>query len=236
MYGAYDIPVELKKKDLSLSVTTAAYGYEYTRRISDRPDFNKLILADRSRMLINPVEPLNNPKHVTDYFQLEFDKKMTIAPHKEKKFFATFPIEIGVFLFTKQDFEPFDIINLVPAKYSLYGDPRVGVLTRYHKTGIFSEEPDIDPLRYGVVSISVRNTDSQWNTISRLVINAYGMRLYYNEKIVKLFSTMKVLNEISAETDCYSPPSDKGFKKAMELYKSRKISITSSKFVMMEGI
>lgn len=236
MYGTYEIPVSLKESGLSLDLTQVDYGYQYSRKLVEAKEFNKIILADKARVLINPVEPLNLPKHITNYLMLEFDKKLTIAPHQEKSFFATFPIEIGVFIFKRKEFEPVDIITLLSAKYTLYGDPRLGVVARYHKTEIYSKEPGVDKLHTGIINITIRNTDSQWNTISKIVLNAYGMKLFYNEKLVKLYASMKVINEISAETDCYTPPPEKGFKKAMELYVSKKIAMTTSKFLMMEGI
>jgi len=236
MYGTYDVPFSIKEKELSIDVIESDYGFVYSRKIVDKPVFEKIILSEKSRILINPVEPLNHPKHITNYLLLEFDKKLTIAPHAEVSFYTTFPIEIGFFIFTKQDFELFDNISLVPAKYSLYGDPRIGVVTRYHKTPIYSEIPDVDPLHKGVIHLTIKNTDSTWNTISKFVLNAFGMKLYYNAGLVQLFATMKVINEISAETDCYTPHSKKGFKKAMELYKSRKLTMLTTKFVMMEGI
>ncbi|HEX38311.1 MAG TPA: DUF432 domain-containing protein [Candidatus Cloacimonetes bacterium] len=236
MYGTHDIPTSMKESGLSLDFSQVDYGYQYTCKLADNKEFNKIILVDKARVLINPVEPINLPKHITNYLMLEFDKNLTIAPHQEKSFFATFPIEIGIFIFKRREFEPIDIISLLPAKYSLYGDPRIGVVARYHKTEIYSQQPEVDKLHYGIIHITVRNSDAQWNTISKLVLNAYGMKLFYNEKLVKLYASMKINNEISAETECFTPPPEKGFKKAMELYVSKKIAITSSKFLMMEGI
>ncbi len=236
MYGTYDVPFSIKEKDLSIEISKADYGFLYSRQLADQPAKEKVILSKKPRLIINPVEPLNHPKHITNYLLLEFDKKISIAPHEEQSFYVTFPIEIGIFIFTKQDFEPFDDISLIPAKYSLYGDPRIGTVTRYYKTSIYAEIPEVDPLRQGVVHLTIKNSDSQWNTISKLVLNAFGMKLYFNEKVVQLFASMKILNEITAETDCYTPHSEKGFRKAMELYKSRKITMLTTKFVMMEGL
>ena len=236
MYGTYDVPFSIKEKELSIDVSKTDYGFLYSRKLADKPVLEKVILSEKSRIIINPVEPLNHPKHITNYLLLEFDKKISIAPHKEQSFYATFPIEIGVFIFTRQDFAPFDDISLIPAKYSLYGDPRIGIVARYYATSIYADIPEVNPLQQGVVHLTIKNSDSQWNTVSKIVLNAYGMKLYYNEKLVQLFTSMKIINEITAETDCYAPHSEKGFRKAMELYKSRKLSILSTKFVMMEGL
>ena len=236
MYGTYNVPFSIKENDLSIEVSKASYGFCYTRQIADKPPVEKIILSNKSRIIINPVEPLNHPKHITNYLLLEFDRTLSIAPHRQESFYATFPIEIGVFIFKKQDFEPFDDISLVPSKYSLYGDPRNGIVTRYHKSSIYADIPQVNLLHQGIVHVTVKNTDTQWNTISKIVFNAYAMKLYYNDKLVQLYATMKITNEITAETDCYAPQSEKGFKKAMELYKSRKLAMLSTKFVMMEGL
>ncbi len=236
MYGTYDIPNSLKEQGLSIDMIKVDNGYQYSRGIDGGQELKRLLLVDKARVLISPVEPLNLPKHVTNYLMLEFDQKITIAPHQEMSFWTTFPIEIGVFIFKKKEFEPIDVITLIPPKYSLYGDPRVGVLTRYHKSETYSSQPEADKLHTGLLHVTIKNSDSRWNTITKLVLNAYGMKLFYNEKIVKMYAEMKILNEISAETDCYTPQLEKGFKKAMELYVSKKIAITTSKFIMMEGI
>ncbi|KQC08103.1 MAG: hypothetical protein APR54_05035 [Candidatus Cloacimonas sp. SDB] len=235
MYGIYDIPLSFQEGKISLNVTVTDFGFLYKRKLEDKSEVEKLILSNKSKLIINPVEPLNFPKHITDYLMLEFDKDLIIAPNTEKNIFVTFPIEIGVFIVSKNGFEPLDNISLIPAKYSLYGDPQNGVLVRHHKTSVNLKSPSVDPLRQGVIDLNIKNTDSNWITITKLIINSYDMKLYFSSDLVKMKADMKIINSLTAEVDCVTF-SEKGLKKAKELYKSRKLSMISTKFIMTEGL
>ncbi|MCF7857718.1 MAG: DUF432 domain-containing protein [Candidatus Cloacimonetes bacterium] len=236
MYGTHEIPLSLQEKDISINVTKTEFGYQYIRQIAGGLEFQKALLAVRSKILITPVEPLNHPKHITNFLLLEFDRELMIAPQQEKTLYATFPIELGVFIYAKQTYELFDKISCIPAKYSLYGDPKNGVVVRYHLTSVYSKIPQVDPLHFGIIQMNIKNNNSNWNTITKIVLNAYGMKLYYSPLQVKLFASMKISDELSAETDCYEPSTEKNFKKSIEIYQSKKLSILTTKFNMMDGI
>jgi hypothetical protein len=82
-------------------------------------------MLSKGKMLLNPVEPLNKPKVLTQYL-LGFGRALVIEPKGAKKIFRTFPIEIAVYISQKGDFEVFDILTLTRQKFTLYGEPRNG--------------------------------------------------------------------------------------------------------------
>ncbi len=236
MYGNYELPLNLKVPELEIDVTKQKYGFNYVRKLSDKPDFEKIILSDKAKLIVNPVEPCNYPQQISIYLMLELKKQLILAPGSEKRLFLTFPIEIGVFLFTRSDYEPLDEISLLPVKYTLYGDPRNGIVARYFRTDIYSSIPALDPLKYGILDLKLKNTDSHWNKVTKLVLNAFDMKLSYNSDIVKMYAEMKIINETTAETDCYLPALEKGFKKSKEIFRVKKLNILSTKFNMLDGI
>jgi hypothetical protein len=64
MFGCYDIPFELEKEGIALSLEKEGKGLVY-RSACAGARLEKILLAETGKVFINPIEPLNKPKELT---------------------------------------------------------------------------------------------------------------------------------------------------------------------------
>ena len=235
MYGYYDIPFGLEESGVSLSLEKDGENFIY-QSVAAGTSAEKIVLARTGHVLINPIEPMHKPKELTSFLLVEFDKTLFVEPERTKKVFVTYPIEIGVFISSGTAVEVLDIFTLARQKFTLYGDPRNGVICKYWSSSVYSTLPAVDPLREGVIELNIANTTREWVKITKAVFNAYGMKMYYNDARVAMKATMKIQHGKLAETDFVDAPVEQGMKKSMELYTAKKLAVTSTKFVMGWGL
>jgi hypothetical protein len=235
MFGYYDVPLGIAKEGISLSVKRDGGVLLYRRECVDEK-VEKILLASTEKILINPIEPLNKPKELTSYLLIEFEKTLVVEPGATQKIYVTYPVEIGVFMSGDKDFEILDIFTLIKQKFTLYGDPRSGVICKYWRSEVYSSKPSINLLHEGILELSITNTNTEWVEVTKAVFNAYGMKMYYSDDMVSMKATMKIVKGKSAETDFVDSPLEKGMKKSFELYTVRMLSVTATKFVMEVGI
>ena len=183
MYGEYSIPMTVEMEGLHVAVRKEGAGALYTRDCLGEK-VEKRLMPGNEKILLNPVEPLNKPKGLTPHLQVEFEKTMVVAPRLSTKIFITFPVEIGVYISANDQFHIVDVFTFTRPKFTIYGDPRNGVLCKHWKSAVHSSIPSTDPLREGVVELDISNSLSDWIEITRSVFNAYGMKLYYNDHSV----------------------------------------------------
>ncbi|MDR7666258.1 DUF432 domain-containing protein [Methanosarcina sp. Z-7115] len=200
MYGYYVPPFSVEKEGISISVENTGEQWIY-RRTLGTDEVEKLILGDSKHLIINPVEPLNTPKEITPNLLIEFEKTLLLAGGAKRKIFLTFPIEIGVFISDKDDknLQLLDVLSLVRQKFTLYGEVSNGVICKHWKSKICSTSPSPSPLQEGVLELTLRNTSSDWASISKVVFSAYGMKLYYDNDVF-MKAHMDILNRNTAET------------------------------------
>ena len=235
MFGYHNIPLKIRKQDISLSLEMEGNVLVYRRECGNEK-IEKIIIVGESRILINPVEPLNKPKDITPYLSIEFKKSVVVEPKVTKTIYLTFPVEIGVFIAKKKYFEPLDVLTMAKQKFTLYGDPRIGTLCKYWQSEVYSSTPDVNPLCEGVIELSVTNSDSKWAEVTKSIFNAYGMKLYYDNRLVCMKADMNISNCLTAEVEFIDSPFKKEMRKSIELYTAKKLPIVSTKFVMREGL
>ena len=235
MFGIYDIPLLFETENIQLNIQKQNGCIVYQRKCNEEEE-EKTLLAKSTNILINPVEPINKPKEITNYLLIDIDKSAIIEPRSTHKIFLTFPVAIGVFIKWARDYYILDIFTLASQKYTLYGDQQRGVICRYWESAAFATPPDISPLHLGILELSIKNTTERWVPVSKAVFNAYGMKIYYSSEQVSMKASMVILSEDTAETEFSSSPLQKNMKKSLELYSVRKLSILSSTFTMVNGI
>jgi len=235
MFGSYNVPFSIVQEEISLSVQKDGKSLIY-RRDCLGEQVEKSLLASKGKILLNPVEPVNRPKALTSYLLIEFEKTLMAEPKGTKTIFLTFPVEIAVYILSKEDFEIIDILTLTRQKYTLYGDPKDGVICKYRKSPVYSTMPSLDPIREGLIELTVTNTNSHWIEVTRVVFDAFGMNLYYNNKTVSMKATMNLKMGDSAETEFVDTPLKKGMKRSLKIYKSGRLSVVKPKFVMEFGL
>jgi hypothetical protein len=236
VFGTYNLKDFLiSNRDFEVKIERTGDFFIYTRKIGpDRKE--SIILGEGGKVIVNPVEPVNLPKEISKYFLVEFTKKVFAEPKSKRTVYVTFPVEIGVFIAGRKTLENIDVFSFNKPKYTLYGDPRNGVVCRHWKSDIYSEIPDIDPLYEGVIRLEISNLTDEWVEVEKAVFNAIGMKIYYDEEIVAMNSYMRITSPKLAETDFYAEPVRSGMKKSLELYTARKIVVARSKFTMEWGL
>jgi len=247
MYGDYDIPFSVEKEGISISVENIEERWVY-KRTAGTEEVEKIILGgDGKRIIINPVEPLNTPKEITPNLLIEFEKNLLLAGGEKKQIFLTFPVEIGIFISDKgnKSLQLLDVLTLVRQKFSLYGEVSNGVVCKHWKSKVYITSPSMNPLQEGVMELTLRNTSSEWASISKAVFSAYGMKLYYDGDVF-MKARMDILNRTTAETgfELQNINSElksryakdrKSRKEAFGVYSLRKLGFVPLKFYMGWG-
>ena len=235
MFGRYSIPLRVEA-DHILVTAEKKNGYVVYRRKCREEQKEKVLLAKNTEILINPVEPINKPKEITNYLLIHLDTPVVVEPESTHKIYLTFPVAVGVFIKRNRDYDILDIFTLASQKYTLYGNPQRGVICRYWKSTVHTGPPEIKSYQLGLMALSVKNATEKWITVTRAVFNAYGMKIHYSDRLVSMKASMKVFGENHAETQFSSSAFQKDMKKSLELYTVRKLSILSSTYTMMEGL
>ncbi len=229
MYGNYEHPIDLTHGVLSLSLTREGELSIYKRNL-DGETKERHILGPAG-IVIHPVEPVQTPKNLTPCLLLEFDREISLPPKGLQPFFLTFPVEIGVFVSAGKQHELLDVFAFSSQKYTLYGDPANGTLCKYWKTTISAEQPNLDPLRTGILKLTIQNAAEHWVTVRQAVFKATGMNLFFSGDMVSMAARMKVLGRKLAETEFETAPLQKGMTKAFKLLEPRTL-YKPRKFVM----
>ena len=235
MYKLYDIPFKLEKEGIHLSIEKEADVHHYRRECMDEK-MEKFLLTGNSKILLNPIEPLNKTKYITPYILIEFEIPIVVEPRATRIIFIKFPVEIGVFISANANFEILDVLSLTSQKFTLYGDPRNGLICKYWKSGVYSSIPTANPIYEGIAEVNVTNATSYWVEVTKAVFNAYDMKIYYDDEMVSMKAKMKILGEEMAETDFVAQPLKEGMKKSLEIYITKKISVIGPKFMMEGGL
>ena len=236
MYGKYELPFTVEQEGISIAMTKSGdTSYQYVRTCGENT-VEKSLVVSKGELTIQPVEPLNTPKTLTPYLLIEFEKKLLLEPKGSTRLFVTFPIDIGVLIRVSKEVKVVDSVSLVPQKFTLYGDPKQGLICKYWKSGVHETMPACDRLREGVVELSISSSSREWEEISKTVLNAYGMKVYYNNEIVTMKGKMKLGEDKVAETEMQDTGLERGMKKAPETFAPKKLSITTTTFVMEYGV
>jgi hypothetical protein len=239
MFGSYGYSFEYSNHEISAGSVPEGPFFRYFREVSGGARVEKIISSDSGRIVVNPVEPLNLPDEVTNFLELEFEP-IYIEPLGKKDIFLEFPVEIGVFIASKQDIEVLDIFSLDNPKYSLYGPPNGGVITRWLWSPVYSEIPQLDHHRRGIFQLTLENTTKQWEELSRVVLEGTLMKIYYGEvegkKLVSMSGKIRILSKLVAETEFFDQPLAEGLKKSIEIYTAREIPGVKRNFTMEWGL
>lgn len=236
-YSPFDIPCLIEQEGLRITVKREGDSIRYSREYKAEA-VEKMLLAKRGHLLFNPVEPVNKPKEITPFFLIQFQQSVTIKPRESYRVLVTFPVDIAcLFMETGQSFAVMDIFSLSEQKYTLYGSPKSGLICRYWESGVYpSSPPSPDPLREGIMQISIRNTTPRWIEVTQAIFSANEMKIYYDPKTVYAETYMKILSETTAETGFNQVDQEKQLEQSLEIMASKKTIMTGAKQLMEEGI
>lgn len=235
MFGYHDIPMSFINEDISISVDKEGENLIYKRKISDDKN-EKILLVDSAKILINPIEPLHKPKELTPYLLIELEKSVVVEPRATKKIYLKFPIEIGIFVYGQNEYKLLDILTLVKQKLTLYGEVRGGFICKHWRSDVYSSIPATNQIKDGVIELTITNTTPRWHEITKIVLNAYGMKIYYNQNNVSMRTRMRIYSGGIGETEVFDSPLYKDMQKALELYTARRLKVVATKFLMEWGL
>jgi len=234
VFGSYDISnFEISGENYFLRIKDEGSLKVYERDVNGSK-LEKLVASSDGKVLVNPVEPVNLPKNITNYLMIAFKRSVILEPKVSRKIFVAFPVEVAVILAGKKSLEVVDIFSFSKPKFALYGDPRRGVICRYWESDIYGERVSFDYRVEGLLEVELQNSSDEWVELRKIVLDVYGMKIYYGEDVVA-FARVNVLSESVAETEFVSKRLD-SYKKSLELYTARKIPIIKKKFVMELGL
>ncbi|MEM0503487.1 MAG: DUF432 domain-containing protein [Archaeoglobaceae archaeon] len=234
VYGSYKLSnLNISVRDLRVWVEKDGL-YRYRRKLGSA-EVEKIFLNDHD-VILNPVEPVNLPRSITNYLFIQFSKPIFVEPVSSAEVYLTFPIEIGVFVAKGYDLEDVDVFSFVKPKYALYGEPRGGVIARFWQSDVFSKPPNADFLENGIMKLKIYNLSGLWVEVNKVVFDVYAMKIYYSNSAVSSIAEMKIHSRKVAETSFIDEPMFEGMKKAIELYVARRIPILSTKFTMEWGL
>ena len=236
-YDKYKIPCNIEHEALSISVVQEGESLRYHRECAIETT-EKMLMARSGSIFFNPVEPVNKPKEITPFFHVQFEQSLTIKPRETHEIMVTFPVEIAcIFIAEDQSFTVIDIFALTNQKYTLYGTPKSGMICRDWESRVYTTAPPSpDPLREGVMRLSVRNTTPRWVEVTQSVFSANEMKIFYDRSTVCTEAYMKVLSETTAETGFSNTPPENHLKRSVELLASKKAIMTGTKLLMEDGI
>ncbi len=88
------------------------------------------------------------------------------------------------------------------------------------------------------MELNLTNTTARWVEVTKAVLAAYGMKIYYSDDMVAMRADMRIVSKKVAEINFVNSPLEKGMKRSLELYTSRlrQIPVIATKFLMDEGI
>ncbi len=224
--GIDEIEIELKKHES---------GFSYLRE-SKNKRVEKIISSDGGNLVVNPVEPVNLPSYITNFLLVNFKKNVVVAPGIERTVYIKFPVEIGVFVSGTGDIELIDVFSLAKQKYTLYGDPRYGVVCRLWESEVYDSTPKADILKEGVMELFLVNRFDEWVEVSKCVLNVYLMKIFYSDSMVYSKVKMEVNSKKTAETRFLMKPPYEDMKKAVEIFTPRKVQIAAKRYFMEWGI
>ena len=233
MFGIYDLgELEINVNNSKIIIEQKPRYFIY-RREHNGEVLEKKILSKSGKIVINPVEPVNLPKNITNYLQIRFRKPLTIEPNQSETLHTTFPVEIGVFVTGMGDVKLIDVFSFVNPKYALYGNPVRGLICRYWESDL-TQEQRAERFREGILKLKIVNTTKEWIEVSNAVFNVELMKIYYDDDAVSSTAEMDIQSRMVAETKFFAEPLRKGMKKAIEIFSPRKV--VARRFFMEWGL
>ncbi len=236
MFGRFNYPCQHTGEVYSFSIEQDGNFFRY-RRECRHEKVEKIIASAGPAIFIHPVEPVNLPKEVTRYLEIVFPT-VIIEPESTKTIFLTFPLEIGVFVTAKDDYQLVDIFTKCLPKYSLYGEPDDGVITRYHESALSESYEKPNPDCEGLLKLDIRNTSRGWIEVSRAVFESYFMPIYFDE-MVAMSGEMVIFSKMIAETRIHERPFREGMELAIPAIKARKllhVDVERKGYLMEHGV
>ena len=97
-------------------------------------------------------------------------------------------------------------------------------MTRWHESPIYPGLPKTDPLREGVLDLTLINKGKTWIEVSRAVFVNTGMTIWYGDYVL-MSARMELYSNMVAETKILSTPGKNGMTRSISAYSARKVPV-----------
>lgn len=84
--------------------------------------------------------------------------------------------------------------------------------------------------------MNIINETQKWSEITRTVLNAYGMKIYYTSDMVSMKINMRVTGQRTALTEFVNSPIKESMKKSLELYTLGIVRVSGGNYLMEKGL
>ncbi len=233
VFGTYDLNVELSEQDIDISLKGKGKRKLYRRIIGD-DEVTKYIHADKGKLIVCPVEPVNAPdESISEHLLIELEQPLVIEPGSTDTFFLKFPVEIGSFLVDPTDVERIDIFTLTQPKYTLYGPPESGIVCKWWKSDVYSQAPEVDRLFEGVLRVKITNNYREWMELEKLVFWAFDMKIFYNDHAY-MDARLTIEKRTIGET-AFNGRKPKGMHRAIDIYQAKGLKKLEKSYVIEWG-
>lgn len=233
MFGCHTGNFSYAENDLTLTIDRSGPVPRYERQCGSNQIRKILALSPEAAITISPVEPVNLPMEIAHHLEIVFPR-IIMQPGESMTANLKFPVEIGVFLQAGTDTSVIDIFSLNQSKYSLYGKPVTGLITRYYESDIYHEPPGTDPHREGVMALCIRNRYAGAVEVSRAVFDCHAMKLFYGS-CVGMNAVMEIMSSAIAITSFEDTAPAGSPIRGIDLYSSRKLPIIPEQGFFMES-
>lgn len=231
MFGRYEADLSYSDTDVTITAVRSGALPAYVRTCRGER-VEKILPEGNGTIVINPVEPVNLPVPVTRFLEITFPH-VVLPPRTARTVHLTFPLEIGVFLEAAGGIHVLDLFSLIPVKYSLYGSPGAGIITRWHESGITMVRPVLDRFRFGTLDLTITNAASEVVEVSRAIFDSNSMHLWYGGAVV-MTGVMDVYSPMIARTSINETAPAGRLDKSIELYAAGKIPSVHGRGYLME--
>lgn len=236
MFGRYPYPCRFDEGGVTFCIEQDGALYRYRRNCGGSGVEMTLSLAE-AELFIHPIEPVHLPKEVTRFLEIEFPP-LTVAPESNTVIYLTFPLEIGVILTHKGEHQLLDVFSKAVPKYSLYGTPESGVITRYWRSGVFDRLPAAENGTTGILRLRIDNPGKSWVDVGRVVLDATYMPIYFGS-FVSITAGMVVYSQDLAETRVLNEPLAGGMQEAIQIITASRLRLLAAEtkgFLMEHGV
>jgi len=231
VFGRYEGDISYTDNFVTINLERSAEIPRYVRSCCGER-VEKVLSFGKGTIIINPVEPVNLPLPLTRLLEIAFPAT-ALLPQSEQQVFLTFPLEIGVFLEAGGDLHVLDTFSRTPTKYSLYGSPGAGQITRLHQSRMYGKIPAVDRFSEGVLALTLKNTSAETIEVSHAVFDSNSMHIFYGE-YVAMTAVMEVYSPMIARTSVDERITVSGMTPCIELYMAHRIPAVHGKGHLME--
>ncbi len=234
-WGPHEPPLQFDFEEVSISVEQLPGGLLY-RREGKAGSAEKLLLEEKGKLQLSPVEPFHTPSPLSAHLLIDLACPVVLEPRATKTIIVTFPIELAVAFFSRRTAGEriLDVFSLNRAKFTLYGSITGGLICKYWQSGIYKTAPQLNPLKEGVMKLAIQNQAAKWVEVKMAVFSAQAMKIFYSSNQVSLKGLMKINSETAAETSFVDESLQPGMSRALEQFSGRLLNLPA-KTLMEEG-